>query len=294
MKKIIFVLILVICLAVGGLWKYKQIKNSQALQTTPASVATKSDALPDGEQLTKIVKETAKTDMTPEEYREVTSFKVTYPSFGTVLVPGQTYTVTWVAGKMARAPSYQVRLIDSTYQFDTVLGNADETIGKFSFTVPDMSRKQYEKYQLVFSNVSTVYNSGGTSDYFYIKNTTAANVAPGASDNNKTSGTAPIISYSVSADFPNGATKITVTAGDWANYEWTSTGADSLTETYSATGCVDPKSNETRPPRDIAASGKDSFKINTYLIGCTLTKTLTAKNTKTRLQSSSVTTVTVK
>lgn len=304
MKKL-FLFILVIAISLGGIWMYRQVKNSEVNPKTLTNQTknlpqkenilvaknTESEALPDGEILTEMAKEAASTTMTAEEYAKARSFKVSYPNFGVTLVPGKVYTAEWTAGKLVQAVSYKVRLVDASYQFDKTLGSADEFSRKFTFTVPDIGDKQYEKYQLVFSNVDTPGISGGTSDYFYIKNINAQ--SSGSQGTKNVSYPTPTASFTVSAGFPNGETKITVKTGDWANYEWKSSDADSFSETYSSSGCLDSKSNETRPPRVTTGEGKESNKINAYLAGCMVTRTFIAKNTKTGQQASVTTVVTI-
>lgn len=307
-------ILLVVGAGFGG-WKYMEMKNLLAesliknvdtsiVATTTQEVSdiggmastsslvmsgSSTGSISDGQRLTEIVSQSAKTDMTPEEYKQATSFKVTYPSYGVTFVPGQTYTVTWIAGKLAKAPTYQVRLTDSTYQFDTVLGTAEESVGKFSFVVPDMKGKQYEKYKLVFSNTSTTNNTGGESDYFYIKNVSNQNTA--VVNTNKISGTTgPTLVFTV-----NGLKSINVKSGDKLNYVYSSTNADSFSGTKTTSGCLNPSANEATKKYSMSSgNGNGGDVVGDLYLGCTIVNTITAKNLKTLEEVTSSVSVTVK
>lgn len=288
-----FFVIAGIILAVGsafGFWKYQQMKSVELIPEVSNVVSTGSDVLSDGQHLTEIVKDSAKTDMTPEEYKEATSFKVTYPGYGVTLISGQTYTVTWIAGKMAQASSYQVRLTDSTYQFDTILGTADQLSGKFSFIVPNITEKQYEKYKLVFSNVGTVNNSGGVSDYFYIKNISTQASSAEKTINKTSTATRPTATLTV-----NGLKSINVKSGDRLNYVYSSTNADSFSGTKTTSGCLNPSANEAAKKYSVnSGSGEGGDIVSDLYLGCTIVNTFTAKNTKTLEEVTATVSVTLK
>jgi hypothetical protein len=217
----------------------------------------------EGQQLTDVFTAAREADaeFSDEELKALYAFDVTYPSYGDTLVAGKEYTVAWKAGERAQYPTYTVRLANSTYATDIVLGTAYGSEKKFTFTVPTSLSGTFF---LVFAH--------GTD---FVENSEYFNITEG-DEATQNSSDAPVIVYMVGSDFPEGESA-DLGVGDWANYEWDIKNADSYTRTETRSGCKDSTQNRTNVPLRIEqAQISGSLLINSYLEGCTVTQTITA------------------